>query len=247
MAITEDDIKLLVNISKLKRFETGMQRIPISVENELNEKIANGLYEEIHLSPFSKIEPNVGSMAGNIHTHYTYLVVASIASWSRIAIQNGVSPDDSFDLSDALLYALSYAKDLDEIHMIYQLSATMYAKLVHAHKAVEPSYKILQIQNYISQNIFKKISIAELAEYTELSQNYLCNLFSKEMGISLHNYIQREKITVSCNLLKNTQRPISDVATYMGFQTQSNFTVVFRKWMHMTPREYREKNYREVY
>lgn len=247
MAITEKEINYLITIGKLQHSETDLQRIPIEVENELKEKIRLGKYKEIHLRPFSKLEGNLGMMAHDPKTQYTYLVVASIAGWSRVAIDGGAFPDDAFDLSDALLYALSFTQTLDEIHDIYQLAATMFAKLVDAQNKKKPSYQISQVQNYISRNIFKKISLDELSEYAELSPNYLCNLFSKELGISVHNYIQREKIHVSCNLLKNTRRSVSDIATYMGFQTQSNYAAVFRKWMGMTPSAYRKQNYREVY
>lgn len=245
--ITEKEINHLITVARLKHSETDMQRIPIEVENELKNKIRQGNYKEIHLKPFAKINDNLGVMANNPITHYTYLVVASIGAWSRVAIDGGALPDDAFDLSDALLYTLSFCTTLDEIHDIYQLAATMFAKLVYTQKKNKPSYQVIQIQNYISRNIFKKITLEEVADYVDLSSNYLCNLFSREMGLSLHNYIQREKIDVACNLLQHTKRPVSDIASYMGFQTQSNFTSVFRKWKGITPTEFREQYYREVF
>ena len=81
----------------------------------------------------------------------------------------------------------------------------------------------------------------------DLSTNYLCNLFSSSLGISIHQYIQREKVQVACNLLQHTDRSVSDIALYMGFQTQSNFAAIFKKWKGITPSEYRKMNYREVY
>lgn len=247
MAITEKEINIIITSTRLIRSEYELQRIPIEVENELKDKIRQGKYNEIHLHPFSQLGANLGPMANNPMTQFTYLVVASISGWSRIVIDCGVNPDDVFDLSDALLYSLSFCKTLDEIHDVYQLAATMFAKQVHEQKQKKTSYQIMQAQNYISRNIFKKITLDEIAEYVGLSSNYLCNLFSREMGMSLHNYIQREKVSIACNLLMHTKRPISDIATYMGFQTQSNFTAVFRKQKGMTPTEFREQNYKEVF
>lgn len=247
MTITENLINFLITAGRLQRSEIELQRIPMEVENELKDKIRQGKYKEINLQPFSKIHDNLGAMANNPITQYTYLAVASITSWSRVAIEGGALPDDAFDLSDALLYTLSFSKTLDEIHQIYQLAATMFAKQVYLQKQKKPSYQVLRAQNYISRNIFNKITLDEIAEYVNLSSNYLCNLFSREMGMSLHNYIQREKISISCNLLMHTDRSVSDISSYMGFQTQSNFTAVFRKWKGMTPTEFREQNYRELF
>lgn len=67
------------------------------------------------------------------------------------------------------------------------------------------------------------------------------------MVISLHNYIQQEKIEVACNLLEHSPRSVAEIATYMVFQNQSNFASVFRKWKGMSPSEYRKINYREVW
>ncbi len=245
--ITEERLESFLDLIKLQHNENQFQRIPIEVESELLNKIKEGKYAEIRISDFSKMDANLGVMAPDRKTGYTYLTVTAIALFSRTAIDCGVSPDDTFDLSDALLYALSKCSTIEEIHNIFQLSATMFAKRVFRMQNFRHSCQVEQTCNYISRNIYKKISIDELAAYAELSCTYLSHLFSKEMGISIHNYIQREKVNVACNLLKHTKRPISEISTYLGFQTQSNFGAIFKKWQNMTPTEYRNKNYREVY
>lgn len=247
MTINEEAIQSLITASRLIHSETDFQRIPMQAENMAQELIRTGQYDRIHFHPFSQMQDNLGIMARDARTQYTYIVVASVTVWSRIAIEQGVVPDDAFDLSDALLYSLSLCQTLEEIHDIYELSAVMFAKQVHQILARRPSRQIAEVQNYISRNIFKKITLKEIADYMNLTPNYLSSLFSQELHISIHNYIQREKIHVSCNLLSHTKQSVSDISAYMGFQTQSNFSAVFRKWESMTPTEYREKNYREVY
>ncbi len=245
--ITEQDILDLVAIGKLRNSETDFQRIPMDVEHALMEKIRLGQYKEIHLASYDKLNANLGLMASTPLTQCTYLAVSAVALFSRKAIEGGASPDDVFNLSDALLYSLSCCKDQKDIYNIYQLSAVMFAKLVYAQKEKKHSYQVERILNFISGNIYKKITLEEIAEYIGLSQNYLCTLFAKETGLSIHNYIQREKIQISCNLLKYSDRSISDIASYMGFQTQSNFTAIFRKWIDLTPSEYRKLYYKEVF
>ena len=247
MLLTENAVHYLMNINRLRHSELDFQRIPTSVENKLMEMIREGRYDEIHLAPFSKMDMNLGTMAPTPLTQHTYLAVAAITLFSRAAIDAGVRPDDAFDLADALLNFLSYSKTSDEVHEVYQLAATMFAKQVHQTKDSKPSYQTERVLNYVARNIYRKITVQNIADYVGLAPNYLCRLFSNEMNISLYQYIQREKITVSCNLLRNTDRTVSDIASYMGFQTQSNFAAVFRKWQKMTPTQYREQNYRETY
>lgn len=247
MVITEKEIQFLVNATKLRNSENGLRRIPIEAENRVCELIVQGKYNEIHLRPFSEIFPGMSTLANEPLTQATYLVVASISVWVRKAIEGGAIPNDAYDLSDALLFALSYAKSLDEIYCVYQLAATMLAKQVHKQKEKQSSYQVRQITGYISRNIYNKITLESLANNLNLSPNYLSSLFSEAMGISIHNYIQREKVHIACNLLKSTVRPVSDIAAYMGFQTPSHFAVIFRKWMHMTPTEYRSAKHQDVF
>lgn len=247
MKITEENIRYTISLWRLRNNETNLRRVPMEAEDRLRKQILLGDYKNVHLKSFPPIDTNMAPMAKDPLTHYTYVVVGFITAWSRAVIGAGVTPDVSFDLSDALLFTLSQCKTVDEVHQLCNVAAVMFAKAVFEAKQKQLSYQVVQIQNYITANIYRKITISDIAAYVELSPNYLCSLFSREMQISLHNYIQREKVTVSCNLLRHTKRPISDIATYMGFQTQSNFAAVFRKWMNMTPSEYRQEQYWDVF
>lgn len=245
--ITEKQVETFIDLIKFRNAENQFQRIPFEAEANLLNKIRQGDYENIRISPFSRMDENLGPMALDKKTGYTYMAVTAIALFSRTAIECGVTPDEAFDLSDALLYMLSGCNNTDEIHNIFQLSATMFAKQVARLHTTLHSHQVERICNYIGRNIFQKITLEDIAAYTELTATYLCRLFAKEMGISIHSYIQREKIIVACNLLEHTDRPISEISVYLGFKSQSNFTSIFKKWRNMTPTEYRDKNYREVY
>lgn len=247
MKITEEQINLLINTYQLQHSEQDFRRIPMEAENELMDKIRQGRYQDLHFPPFSRLDDNLGRMAATPLQAHAYFVVAAITLFSRAATEAGANSDAVFDLADVLLFCLSHCKTSEEIHEIYQHSAVMFAKLVHQKLENEPSYQVERILNYVSRNIYKKITLAEIAEYVDLTPHYLCALFSREMNISLHNYIQREKVNISCNLLRFADRSISDIASYMGFQTQSHYAKIFRKWKGMSPSEFREKNYREVF
>lgn len=245
--LKEQDIQSIINMTKLVHSETDFRRIPMEAEQALMDQIRLGKFEEIHTAKFDKINNNLGNMAVNPLQHCSFLVVSSIALFSRAAIDGGATPDDAFDLSDALILAVSYCKTIDEVFEVYHLSAVMFAKLVYRHLEAKHSSQVERILNYISRNIYKKITLEDISDYVQLSPNYMCILFSNEMGLSIHNYIQSEKMNIACNLLRFSDRSISDISSYMGFQTQSNFSSVFKKWIKMSPSEYRERNYKEVF
>lgn len=221
--LKEQDIQSIINMCKLVHSETDFRRIPMEVEQTLMDQIRLGKFEEIHTIKFDKINTNLGYMAVNPLLQCSFVVVSSIALFSRAAIEGGAVPDDVFDLSDVLILSISYCKTVDETFEIYHLGAVMFAKLVHKHLKTKHSSQVERIMNY------------------------MCILFSNQVGLSIHNYIQREKMNLACNLLGFSDRSISDISFYMGFQTQSNFSSVFKKWIKMSLSEYREKNYKEVF
>lgn len=244
---TEKVLEAFIDSTRLFNSERQMERIPLDAEANIINKIRAGKYREIKCPSYDKLRDNIGVMARDELTNYCYLVVSSIALFSRAAMECGVELDLVFDSSDSLLFFLSEAKTLDEVHDIYQVAGTYYARQVYLQEQKNLSWQVDKIRSYINHHLFEKIVISDIAEYTGLTPNYMSNLFKDRMGISIHNYIQKEKIGIACNMLMHTDMSISDIAVYLGFKSQSNFGAVFKKWQHLTPTEYRDKSYREVY
>jgi len=244
---TEKDLEAFMHMTRIYNNEREFKRIPLDAEAHILHLIRTGKYKEVNCPSYGRLMENISPMAGDEITSYRYLVIAAITLFSRTALECGVEPDLVFDSSDSLLYFLSQAKTMDEIHDIFQVAGTYYARQVYLLNQKTLSWQIDKICTYISRNIFSKITLPEIALYTGLSPNYISSIFKEHMGINIHNYIQREKTTVACNLLMHTDRSISEISAYLGFKSQSNFGAIFKKWQHMTPTEYRNNNYREVY
>ena len=91
--VTEKEIENLITMTKLKHSETDFRRIPMDEEYALMSNIREGKYQEIHLSNFDKLSPNLGDMARHPFTQYSYFIVSAIALFTRAAIAGGASPE----------------------------------------------------------------------------------------------------------------------------------------------------------
>jgi AraC family transcriptional regulator len=60
------------------------------------------------------------------------------------------------------------------------------------------------------------------------------------MGISPHQYVIKCRIERAKFLLSYSQFPIIEIALKVGCSSQSNFTTIFRKYVGITPKAYRE-------
>jgi AraC-like DNA-binding protein len=93
--------------------------------------------------------------------------------------------------------------------------------------------------SYINNNIEQRITIARICRHIGSSRCYFQTRFLNEMGISPGNYILREKIKYSQELLLDTSLSITDIAHELFFSSSQHFATTFKNFMGMTPTECR--------
>jgi len=244
--ISEKEIRKILTANQLTNSENNLQRIPYEHVLRLLNRIRNGAYREISFPEFSEIKEHAGISASEKKL-WEYYTVSAITLFVYTAADSGVSPDQAFDLADAMLQRLEKATDLSELHDIIILSATLFAYMVHQSRFRDSSYLIEQAKNYISRNIFSKIYLEDIAAYVKVHPSYLSRCFSKHEKMTISNYIAREKMQVACNLLKHSDRSIAEISQYLSIPSQSSFTTTFKRWIGVTPQKYRDRYYSEVY
>jgi len=96
---------------------------------------------------------------------------------------------------------------------------------------------------YIQQHHARSLSRQDIACAVGISQNYLSDIFQREMGMSLWEYVCRYRIKRAKSLLRNTNENITAVAAQVGFEDPAYFSRVFRKQVGCSPQRYREQLY----
>jgi AraC-like DNA-binding protein len=61
------------------------------------------------------------------------------------------------------------------------------------------------------------------------------------LGITPITYIRRYRIRQACELLRNTDQAITQIAMAVGFSDSAHFTHTFQREMKLTPRAFRRK------
>ncbi len=113
------------------------------------------------------------------------------------------------------------------------------------HKLSSPKYEDYRITlaksiiEYIEDNYMNHISVPELSHKFNLSEGHMCRFFKTVTQMSIVEYINRYRIRTSASLLKETTMDIGEIAGATGFNNISYYNKVFKKYMHMTPSQYR--------
>lgn len=92
---------------------------------------------------------------------------------------------------------------------------------------------------YMQQHFDSPITLKETADYVELNPSYFSTLFKQSCGSSFKEYLNYIRIEKSKKLLTTTDSSILDIALSIGFEDQSYFTKVFKKYTGLTPKQYR--------
>jgi AraC-like DNA-binding protein len=115
--------------------------------------------------------------------------------------------------------------------------------VIQAFDATHPRFfgdkKLSELINYIKDHPLESIQPGEFTRSSGLSARKIQRLFQKTLHTTPRDLLMKIRIRKSCDLLRFTEEPISDIAVDCGFYDQSAFTRSFKKRMGMTPRHYR--------
>jgi AraC-like DNA-binding protein/GNAT superfamily N-acetyltransferase len=94
--------------------------------------------------------------------------------------------------------------------------------------------------DYIEAHLTEKIDLDIVANAVHYSKHHLCHMFSNTIGLTIHEYIQRRKLTEAAKLLVFSDKPILDIALIAGYESQQAFTNTFTAMYKQPPSKYRD-------
>lgn len=189
-----------------------------------------------------------GTMANNWIRNVKNLCITVITLSSRAGIRGGLLPEAAFCLCDCYVQEI---EQCDEIPLLADLTLRAerhFAELVRDLKYKNPNYRkqqgsphISRCKDYIFAHLHEKLTVQEIADALHLNPNYLSSMFRQHEGQSILQYILTEKIKLVQNMLIYSEYTYSEIATYLGFASQSHMGTHFKKITGITLREYRNQ------
>ncbi|MFK7862314.1 MAG: AraC family transcriptional regulator [Granulosicoccus sp.] len=102
--------------------------------------------------------------------------------------------------------------------------------------------KIEEVTQYISENFSHEITLGEMARRVGMNDSAFSRFFAKATGNSFNRFVNRVRISKACELLSDTETPITEICYRAGFNNIANFNRRFRELKESTPREYRRQS-----
>lgn len=101
--------------------------------------------------------------------------------------------------------------------------------------------RIGEALSHLERNIHGDIDMDELATIANMSRRSFLRVFQSATGTSPLAWVIGRRINRACNLLRQTDRPVTDIAYDVGFNDSNYFTRQFTKATGVSPREYRRR------
>ncbi len=128
----------------------------------------------------------------------------------------------------------------------YQYAATscLYQLMYHirqqrheqALQTIGPTDRLAAAMDYLHKHYKQdKVSVAQLAKLSALSETYFRQLFRQVYGVSPCRYITNLRLELALQLLRSQLYTVSEVSEKVGFHDVKYFERVFKQHYHTTP------------
>lgn len=101
------------------------------------------------------------------------------------------------------------------------------------------SQECQKIKEYLDQNFTSLITLDSLSETVYISKHYLSHLFKEQTGVSPIKYLTSKRMEKACELLSETELPVSEVSKAVGYENPLYFSQVFKRVYGISPVKYR--------
>lgn len=99
---------------------------------------------------------------------------------------------------------------------------------------------VSQAIRYIEEHLYEKMDLDMVASALHYSKYHLHRIFTKTVGLTIHDYAKRRQLTEAAKLLVFSAKPIIEIALMSGYESQQAFTDIFKAMYKTSPAEFRE-------
>lgn len=153
-----------------------------------------------------------------------------------------------FDEIFQTLYFSNSVEELEYANMCFNYFVATFRYLdIYRKNNVKQTYSdgiVNRLTHFMSENIDKKMSIKDFAQFAGYSESHLHRIFLSETGFSPIDYFIRLKVSKACFYILNFDLKFNQIANILGFKDLAYFSRIFSKVMGVSPSVF--KNQKDI-
>ncbi|TCL42470.1 helix-turn-helix domain-containing protein [Harryflintia acetispora] len=234
----EEILKTLYNVQTLYRRDEG-HSYPIEYERQLQQFIRqrdkdgsklllNQLLGQVFLASEFDLEQSKAR------------IMELVVLLSRAAIDAGADINEIFCCNTSYIRAIEQMDSMEDLSVWITGIMHRFISYSFDFSQVKHSDVVFKVMEYVKNNYDKKLTLDEIAGSVYLSKSYLSSIFREESGYHLSHYINKVRVEKSKMMLLDGNARLIDIANLCGFEDQSYFTKVFKRFVGMSPKAFRD-------
>jgi len=101
--------------------------------------------------------------------------------------------------------------------------------------------KLQEIDQYLLAHLSENVTSVDVAQYLYLNPSYFSRYFKRLTDENFTDYVHRFKMKAAMRMLEYPDETIEMISLKLGYSDRTYFTKVFKKYIEMTPGEYKSK------
>lgn len=224
--------------------EEHFERAPFDREMAFYESIGAGNLEMMRFFYTPLCSEGCGILSRDPLRNLKYHLVVTAALVARFCIHHGMTPEEAYRLSDCYIVKADESSSEAAVRKLHQEMLEDYTRRMSIVRTRGVYSKpVVKTIEFISEHLHDRVMLSDAAAQLQLSEAHLSRLFKSETGVAFSDYVNRMKAESAATLLLYSEYSDLDISNLFAFSSQSYFIKVFRKYMGMTPKEYK-KTYR---
>ena len=141
----------------------------------------------------------------------------------------------------------SLSSQYERQSLLYSFFAVLSRNINISHPLEQDgeNIHIKRAMEYVRNNYFHVVRVADIAKYVCVDRTYLYELFLRYLNVSPQDYLINYRLTRAAELLTNTEYTLGEIALSCGYQSAYSFGKAFKAKRGITPAKYREQNRKE--
>lgn len=222
--------------------ERELPHNPYDQELREMDSIRHGDVEMLRRSLSETYRGEVGRLAKSQVRQAKNIAICVITLASRAAISGGMISEEAFSIVDGYIMKIEEMNNVIKIDAMMRHAEYEFAELVAKINGNREKNELIErAKNYIFQNLHSEIIIGEIGQKIGVNSSYLSDLFHRVEGITIQQFVRREKIRLAKNMLRYSEYDVKEIANYLSFCSQSYFGSIFKEQTGISPAKYRKK------
>lgn len=204
-------------------------------------KTGNTVYVKERLGEIFNYIKSLDPVGRDFIKNFYWNTISSINS-IRLSVPNMESEKKNENKQLSGLYSLiEKCSNMDELNSILEEAALSVTIKVNNYNNKSIKLILRKAVEYIQAHFCEQVTLNEVAEHTYVSTYYISRMFKREMGKNFVDYLNEIRIDKAKELLKDVRFKTYEVAESVGIPDAHYFSRLFKKYVGVTPTEYRDQ------